>query len=274
MPAKPPSPVTIPDFARWKAEGRKISMLTAYDFTMARLLDASGVDCLLVGDSLGLVVQGRTTTLGVTLDQMVYHVEMVARGFGAGPGGGGSAVRQLSRVSPAQAIASATRFLKETQCQAVKLEGGRRMAGTSPGAGGGRHPGDGPRRPDAAVDPQARCGYKVQRDESEILLDARAVSRRRGLRLGAGMRAGRGRQPMSRAEVPIPTIGIGAGSKMRRPGAGDARPARPVRRVPPQVRPPLRRPRRADPQGRPRVRRRRPGRAGSPMMGRAFVNSG
>src|SRR5690242_12609161 len=72
-------PVTLPDFARWKQQGRKISVLTAYDFPTARLLDAAGVDCLLVGDSLGMVVQGHGTTLRVTLDQMVYHAEMVAR---------------------------------------------------------------------------------------------------------------------------------------------------------------------------------------------------
>src|SRR5215469_690150 len=72
-------PVTPPDFARWKHQGRKISTLTAYDFTMARLLDQAGVDCLLVGDTLGMVVQGHGTTLRVTLDQMIYHVEMVAR---------------------------------------------------------------------------------------------------------------------------------------------------------------------------------------------------
>ena len=75
----PGPPVTVPDFARWKLEGRKISVLTAYDFTTARLLDDAGVDCLLVGDSLGTVVQGWDTTLRVTLDQMVYHTEMVAR---------------------------------------------------------------------------------------------------------------------------------------------------------------------------------------------------
>ena len=57
------APVTLPDFARWKQQGRKISVLTAYDFTTARLLDAAGVDCLLVGDTLGMVVQGRETTL-------------------------------------------------------------------------------------------------------------------------------------------------------------------------------------------------------------------
>src|SRR6202011_5682962 len=71
--------VTPPDFARWRAEGRKIAVLTAYDFTTARLLDSAGVDCLLVGDSLGTVVQGWETTLRVTIDQIIYHAEMVAR---------------------------------------------------------------------------------------------------------------------------------------------------------------------------------------------------
>src|SRR5580692_11433068 len=79
QPTEKPVPFTIPDFARRKQKGRKISVLTAYDFTMGQLLDAAGVDCLLVGDSLGTVVQGWETTLRVTLDQMVYHAEMVAR---------------------------------------------------------------------------------------------------------------------------------------------------------------------------------------------------
>ena len=78
--ATEPEPVVRPpDFARWKAAGRKIAVLTAYDFITARLLDAAGVDALLVGDTLGMVVQGHDTTLRVTLDQMVYHAEMVAR---------------------------------------------------------------------------------------------------------------------------------------------------------------------------------------------------
>src|SRR3954467_4124241 len=77
-PAEPA--VTPPDFVRWKQQGRKICVLTAYDYTTARLLDSAGVDCLLVGDTLGMVVQGRETTLHVTLDQMIYHAEMVSRG--------------------------------------------------------------------------------------------------------------------------------------------------------------------------------------------------
>src|SRR2546430_19146 len=72
--------VTVPDVARMKAAGERITMVTAYDYAFARLLDRAGVDLLLVGDSLGMVVQGLETTLPVTLDEMVYHTRMVARG--------------------------------------------------------------------------------------------------------------------------------------------------------------------------------------------------
>jgi 3-methyl-2-oxobutanoate hydroxymethyltransferase len=208
MPAKPPSPVTIPDFARWKAEGRKISVLTAYDFTMGQLLDAAGVDCLLVGDSLGLVVQGRPTTLGVTLDQMVYHAEMVARATTRA-----LVVADLPfgsyHQSPAQAIASATRFLKETACQAVKLEGGRRMAATIRAV----VEADVPVMGHVGLTPQSvrrLGGFKVQRDASEILDDARAVAEAGAFALVLECVPAEVAARVT-AEVPIPTIGIGAG---------------------------------------------------------------
>src|SRR5713101_8215102 len=73
-------PMTVPDFSSAKARGVRLTMLTAYDYTMARLLDAAGVDGLLVGDSLGMVVQGQEHSLGVTLEEMIYHTKMVARG--------------------------------------------------------------------------------------------------------------------------------------------------------------------------------------------------
>src|SRR5262245_19390893 len=74
-------PVTVPDFLAARARGVRLTMLTAYDYTIARLLDAAGVDGLLVGDSLGMVVQGNETSLGVTLDEMIYHTRLVARGI-------------------------------------------------------------------------------------------------------------------------------------------------------------------------------------------------
>src|SRR5437773_6483058 len=72
--------VRIPDLARWKRQGRKITMLTAYDATMAALLDRAGLDALLLGDSLGTVVLGHETTIPVTLDAMVHHTAAVTRG--------------------------------------------------------------------------------------------------------------------------------------------------------------------------------------------------
>src|SRR5947207_15515426 len=108
MPTTDVRPVTIPDFAAWKSQRRRISVLTAYDFPTARLLDAAGVDCLLVGDSMGTTVHGRDTTLGVTLDQVIYHSEMVARGARRA-----LVVADLPflsyQVSPRQAIRSAGR---------------------------------------------------------------------------------------------------------------------------------------------------------------------
>ncbi len=204
------APVTLPDFARWKQQGRKISVLTAYDFTTARLLDAAGVDCLLVGDTLGMVVQGHATTLRVTLDQMVYHVEMVAR-----------AVRRALVVgdlpflsyhaSIEQAILSAGRYLKETQCQAVKLEGGRRVAATIRAL----VEADIPVMGHVGLTPQSvrrLGGYKVQRDAAEILADAHAVADSGAfsvvLECVPDDLAAR-----ITAELPIPTIGIGAGPR-------------------------------------------------------------
>ena len=207
-PENPPAPVTIPDFARWKERGRKISVLTAYDFTMARLLDASGVDCLLVGDSLGTVVQGWETTLRVTLDQMVYHAEMVAR----------AATRALVVAdlpfgsyegSIAKAVASASRFLKETQCQAVKLEGGTRSAETIRTLVDAGIPVMG----HVGLTPQSvrkLGGFKVQRDSSFLLDEARAVVDAGAFAVVLECVPGDDAAEVSKA-LTIPTIGIGAG---------------------------------------------------------------
>src|SRR5215468_639168 len=73
-------PVTVPDFMAAKSRTQRLTMLTAYDYTMARLLDGAGVDSLLVGDSLGMVVQGQPDSLSVTLEEMVYHTRLVIRG--------------------------------------------------------------------------------------------------------------------------------------------------------------------------------------------------
>src|SRR4249920_3495442 len=71
--SREPKPMTIPEFGNAKARGVRLTVLTAYDYTMARLFDSAGVDAILVGDSLGMVVQGHTDCLRVTLDEMIYH---------------------------------------------------------------------------------------------------------------------------------------------------------------------------------------------------------
>ncbi|HEV3167174.1 MAG TPA: 3-methyl-2-oxobutanoate hydroxymethyltransferase [Isosphaeraceae bacterium] len=200
--------VTLPDFARWKAEGRKIAMLTAYDFTMARLLEAGGVDCLLVGDSLGTVVQGWENTLRVTLDQMVYHAEMVARAAKRA-----FVVADLpflaDQGSTGQSIQAAGRFLKETQCQAVKLEGGVRKVETIRAIVGAGIPVMG----HVGLTPQSIRevgGFKVQRDTDEILADARAVADAGAFAVVLECIPADLADRIT-SELAIPTIGIGAG---------------------------------------------------------------
>lgn len=201
-------PVTVPDFARWKQQGRKISVLTAYDHTIGRLLDDAGIDCLLVGDSLGTVIQGWETTLRVTLDQMVYHAEMVAR----------AARRALVvadlpfgsyQASPEQAVVSGSRFLKETRCQAVKLEGGRRAWGAIRALADAEIPVMG----HVGLTPQSvhkLGGFKVQRDGERIADEARAVAEAGAFALVLEC-VPTDLAARITAELTIPTIGIGAG---------------------------------------------------------------
>src|SRR5262249_32095819 len=78
--SNPRKPVTVPDFLTARSRGVKLTVLTAYDYTFAKLLDRAGVDALLIGDSLGMVIQGHETALTVTLEEMIYHTRLVARG--------------------------------------------------------------------------------------------------------------------------------------------------------------------------------------------------
>ncbi|MBF0158780.1 MAG: 3-methyl-2-oxobutanoate hydroxymethyltransferase [Magnetococcales bacterium] len=135
MTTERPVRVTIPDLRRMKSPPsaahpqQRIVAVTAYDYTFARLLDQCGVDILLVGDSLGMVIHGADNTLAVTLDDMIYHARAVARAaqramvicdlpFGA------------FQCHPEAALTSAIRVLKESGSHAVKIEGGRIMAET------------------------------------------------------------------------------------------------------------------------------------------------
>ena len=120
--------ITVPDVMKRKG-GDPIVALTAYDFPFGRIADDAGVDVILVGDSLGMVVQGMDTTLPVTMDEMVYHCRMVARARRRA-----LLVCDLPflsyQVSPADAVANAGRLIKDGGAEAVKLEGGVVMADT------------------------------------------------------------------------------------------------------------------------------------------------
>ena len=200
--------MTVPQFASMKGSGKKISMLTAYDFAMAKLVDEVGVEGILVGDSMSMVVQGHENTLPVTLDEMIYHAEMVGR-----------AVQQALvivdmpfpsyHLGQAKAIENAGRILKETRCQAVKLEGGAAQADTiaalvAAGIPVMAHVG---LRPQSV---HQLGGYRVQRDEAALLHDARAAAEAGAFAVVLEC------VPSSVAKsitekVEIPTIGIGAG---------------------------------------------------------------
>jgi len=117
---------TAPELMAQK--GREpIVMVTAYDYTMARLVDAAGVDMVLVGDSLGMVVQGLPNTLPVTLDEIAYHCRAVGRGLERAHLVGDMPFMSY-QVSPAQAVESAGKLVKEGGCESVKLEGGGEVA--------------------------------------------------------------------------------------------------------------------------------------------------
>ena len=200
--------MTVPRFTGLKSEKRKITMLTAYDFTMAKLLDEAGVDSILVGDSMAMVVQGQSTTLPVTLDEMIYHAKMVCRG----------AQRALvivdlpfpsNHLGVYTAVEHAGRILKETGAQAVKLEGGAEqaqvidalvMAGIPVMAHVGLRP----------QSIHTMGGFRVQRDEEILMRDAQAAADAGAFGVVLECIPSSVAASISQA-IRVPTIGIGAG---------------------------------------------------------------
>lgn len=122
-------PVNIPRLGEMKLAGERIGMLTAYDYPTARILDRTGVEVLLVGDSLGMVVLGYESTVAVTLEDMIHHIKAVVRGAENALVVGDLPFGSYNE-SPAQAVRSANRLVKEGGCDAVKLEGNIEMAPT------------------------------------------------------------------------------------------------------------------------------------------------
>lgn len=192
-----------------KAAASKITMLTAYDYAMARLIDAAGIEGILVGDSMAQVVQGHENTLPVTLDEMIYHAEMVGRAVE-------HALVVVDMPFPSfhlgkyKAIENAARILKETRCQAVKLEGGVEKAEviealTSSGIPVMAHVGLLPQNI------HRLGGYAVQRRRDELLASARAAQSAGAFAILLECIPAEIADEIT-AALAIPTIGIGAGA--------------------------------------------------------------
>ncbi len=205
-------PVTVPDIRSARASGRRLVMLTAYDFPTARLLDASGVDILLVGDSLGNNVLGYDSTLPVTMEEMLHHTKAVARGTHRALVVGDMPYLSY-HTGRRDAVRNAGRFLKEAGAAAVKIEGGRRRAALVRTLVEAEIPVMG----HVGLTPQSvhlMGGYRVQGkriDEARALVeDAQALEEAGIFALVLeGMPEPVGR--MITEATSVPTIGIGAG---------------------------------------------------------------
>ena len=204
--------ITVRDFLKKKAEKKKITMLTAYDYPFAKIVDEAGIDAIIVGDSVGMVVQGLENTLPVTMDEMIYHTKIVSRAVKNALVIGDLPFMSY-QVSIEDAVRNAGRFLKDAGASAVKIEGGAEVAPHIRAM----TKSDIPVMAHIGLTPQSihrMGGYKVQGkteesakrliEEAHIVEDAGAFS----LLIEA--------IPMGLAkkiteELSIPTIGIGAG---------------------------------------------------------------
>lgn len=207
-----PKKITAPELIKMKKEGRKISVLTAYDYTMARILDEAGTHVILVGDSLGMVVQGRKNTLGVNLDHMIYHSHCVAKGLQSA-----HLVCDMPfmsyQASIDEAVKNCGKVLKQGHAEAVKLEGGEEIAETVK------------RLTDLGIPVMGHVGlkpmhvhlmggYKVQgrddKSEKQILKDAKAIEKAGAYAVVLEGIPADLAQKITRT-LKIPTIGIGSG---------------------------------------------------------------
>lgn len=200
--------VTTKTLQRMRQDGQLISMLTAYDFPTAEALDDAGLDVLLVGDSVAMVVQGHETTLPVTMDQMLYHAEMVGR----------AAKRALvvvdlpfpeGQLEINRSIEASARVLKETKCHAVKLEGGAEQASriqaiVTAGIPVMAHVGLRPQNV------HVEGGYRIKREAEQLIADAIAAEKAGAFAVLIECVP----TPIGKAiteAISVPTIGIGAG---------------------------------------------------------------
>ena len=207
-----PNRLTTHDIVAMKRKGQRIAALTAYDYTSAQMIEAAGVPFILVGDTVGMVVQGEDTTLPVTLDQIIYHTKLVARG----------APRALLvsdmpfmtyQVSTEEALRNAARLLTEGRAGAVKVEGGSEIAGTVermvragiPVCG---HLGFTPQSVHALGGPKVQG--REPSDAISLLEDAKALQSAGAFAIVLELMPASVAQEISR-QLSIPTIGIGSG---------------------------------------------------------------
>lgn len=200
-----------------KSEGEKISMLTAYDYTTARILDRAGVDVILVGDSASNVFAGHNTTLPITIDQMIYHARAVVRGVQAETSRAMVVIDMpfmSYQLSSEEALRNAGKIMKENECDAVKIEGGNVIVDTVK------------RITDVGIPVMGHLGlipqsiykfgsYKVrareEQEAEELLRDAKLLEEAGAFalvleKIPADLAA------EVTASISIPTIGIGAGA--------------------------------------------------------------
>jgi 3-methyl-2-oxobutanoate hydroxymethyltransferase len=204
--------ITVPHIVKMKQRGEKITCLTAYDYSFARILDEAGVEMLLVGDSLGCVVQGCANTLAVTMDEMIYHTRLVVRGRKRALVIGDMPFMSY-QVGKDEALRNAGRFFKEAGAEAIKLEGGVAVQESIRAIVDAGMPVMG----HIGLTPQSVHqfgGYKIQGREKErreaLLRDAVAVAEAGAFAVVLeGMPIDLAGEITER--LAIPTIGIGAG---------------------------------------------------------------
>ena len=202
-------PMTVPRFVAAKRDRRKLTMLTAYDVLTARLFDAAGVDALLVGDTVGVVVQGHATTLPVTVEQIAYHAAAVVRGARRA-----LVIADLPFLSyqtgTGDAVRNAGTILKQAGCTAVKLEGGGAdhadtiAAIVAAGVPVMAHVGLKPQSVHAVG------GHRVQRDIDALVADAVGAQEAGAFAVVLELVPGEAAKAVTEA-LEVPTIGIGAG---------------------------------------------------------------
>lgn len=200
--------ITVTELFKMKKEGQKIAALTAYDYPFAKIVDESGIHMILVGDSLGMVVQGESSTLPVTMDDMIYHAQIVSRGVEQAMVIGDMPFMSY-QTGTEDAIYNAGRFLKEAGATAVKLEGGASVSHLIKAVTAASIP----VQAHIGLTPQSvhqMGGFKVQRDEDRLLNDAREVESAGAFSVVLEGIPSDISKKITKA-LSIPTIGIGAG---------------------------------------------------------------